>query len=230
MTGLVRRLALAMMAIALVTGVPQRAAAQDGPMIVEPVRPAFIIVPEAKVTDFNRRAGLLAGGSAGWVLDDLLFVGGAGYALVNRSSDHELAYGGLVLGIQARTDRRIGFGVRTLIGAGTATTGIDVRRFPFDARATVQGGMTMIRFGMTRTPMPIQGWRGQVFAGGSPMRAAASGWIYVAEPEATLLLNVTERVRLHWGIGYRFAGCDCGVGDELRGATSSLGLQVGFGS
>lgn len=230
MTGFVRRLAPAMTAAALVALVPQHAFAQGGPMIVEPVRPAFVITPEAKVTDFNRRAGLLAGGSAGWVLNDLVFVGGAGYALVNRTSDHELAYGGVVLGIQAPTDRRVGFGVRTLVGAGSATTSIDARRVPYDPRAVLQSGMMTVRFGTTRTPMPVQGSWGQTWAGGLPMRAAARGWVYVVEPEATLRLNFTERVRLHWGIGYRFAGCECGVGDELRGASSSLGLRVGFGS
>jgi hypothetical protein len=34
-----------------------------------------------------------------------------------------MAYGGFVVGWLARADRPIGFGVRTLIGAGTATVG-----------------------------------------------------------------------------------------------------------
>lgn len=43
-----------------------------------------------------------------------------GYFLTNRDDDFTLAYGGPVVEWIVRADRRIGFGVRALVGAGLA--------------------------------------------------------------------------------------------------------------
>src|SRR5437870_6862794 len=108
----------------LVSAAPLTAAAQDrtatsgqnaqGPIIVERIKTGFVGAPDVKITDVDHTTSTLAGAYAGWLYDGALFVGGGGYWLANRSSDRRMAYGGLVLGWLARTDRRVGFGLKTL--------------------------------------------------------------------------------------------------------------------
>src|SRR5207237_724155 len=62
-----------------------------------------------------------AGGYAGWLTDQKLFVGGGAYWLANGNRDRELAYGGVVVGWLSHADRPVGFGVKTLVGGGEAT-------------------------------------------------------------------------------------------------------------
>jgi hypothetical protein len=98
-----------------------------------------------RITQVDDRAATLAGGYAGWVTDAAFLLGAGGYGLANGSDDREMAYGGLVLEWLARTDSRIGFGARTLLGGGTATIGFSY--------ADLLGPMTIaVQFGGGRWP------------------------------------------------------------------------------
>src|SRR6185436_17406020 len=100
----------------------QNPPAGQGPMIVERVKSGFVFAPEVKVTKFDRRVSELVGGYAGWLTDRTFFIGGGGYWMPNRNRDRQLAYGGVVIGVQARADKRVGFNVKGLVGGGRATT------------------------------------------------------------------------------------------------------------
>jgi hypothetical protein len=124
--------AAAIVCTVLVTA-PGRAQAQEHPaappdahgstMQVTPLERGWVVAPDVRITQVDDRAATLAGGYAGWVTDAAFLVGAGGYWLANGSDDREMAYGGLVLEWLARTDSRIGFGARTLLGGGTATIG-----------------------------------------------------------------------------------------------------------
>ena len=55
----------------------------------------------------------------------------------------------------------------------------------------------------------------------------------VAEPEADLVLKLTNRLHLTAGVGYRFTnveGRSGGDNERLRGTVGSIALQIGGGS
>src|SRR6185503_9159766 len=124
--------------------VPTFAAAQERTppatpaLVLERVHNDFVVAPDFKITDVDGRTGNLAGASAGWLQEDALFIGGAGYWLANRSDDFEMMYGGLVLGWNARPDRRVQFGARGLVGVGRATLGTDLTVLARDGRGRLE--------------------------------------------------------------------------------------------
>lgn len=188
--------------------------AGQGPMTVERVKSGFVFAPDVKVTEFDRRMSELVGGYAGWLTDRTFFIGGGGYWMPNRNRDRQLAYGGLVVGVQARADRRVGFGVKGLVGGGRATV---VSSFsPFgddDDRIHVLSGV-----GTQIVLPPIV----------TSARVRES--FFVAEPEANVIIGLTKRFRLTAGAGYRFVGTrERGRRSDLDGATGSVALQIGGG-
>src|SRR5262245_60589521 len=105
---------------------PLKAAAQTtptpgGPMTFEAIHDGPLAAPEVKITQFNGKTDALLGGYAGWLSDNRLFIGGGWYWLVDPSHNHELNYGGLIVQWMERVNAPIGFGVRGLIGGGSAT-------------------------------------------------------------------------------------------------------------
>ena len=52
---------------------------------------------------------------------------------------------------------------------------------------------------------------------------------FIADPEVSLLVNLTHRLRLTGGVGDRLIGGASGTDDRLRGVTGSLALQIGSG-
>jgi hypothetical protein len=204
--------------------VPLSAAAQpgaaaapvtQGPMIVEQIHSGFLAAPDVKVTEVDRKTSELIGGYAGWITDDTFFIGGGGYWLANSNrSDHEMAYGGLVVQWLARRSSRIGFGAKGLVGGGEATLSDSITITPrVPEFRTVNG----------RVPTP---------APALVQRVRFREGFVIAEPEALLTLKLTKRMRLAGGVGYRFTGSERrGLGgDRLDGATGSVSLQIGGGS
>src|SRR5262249_59723254 len=90
-------------------------------MTIERMHSGFAFSGDAKVTKFDGRTGELVGGQAGWLTDDTIFIGGAGYWLANGSHDRKMAYGGLVVQWLARANERVGFSAKGLFGGGQAT-------------------------------------------------------------------------------------------------------------
>ena len=108
---------------------PDLAASQasQGPMIVERVHNGFLVAPDFKITDVGGKTSGLAGGYAGFVVDDRFFVGGGAYALATNTRDRGMAYGGLVLQWFGRGNERFGFSAKTLLGGGRSESSSTVQ-------------------------------------------------------------------------------------------------------
>lgn len=196
----------------------------QGPLIVELVHDPFVVATDYKVTDLDGELGQLAGGYIGRLIEDVLFVGGAGYWLVNGSGGDELAYGGLLVGWSTPLGSRIRLGARGLVGAGQATLGTDAPLLLVDIRRGV-GGLNnrsndprITRFGantrnwLARTPL-------------STIRVHARDEFFVFEPQVDLLTQVTDHVSVNWAAGYRLTALTDILHDRLNGATGSVALQ-----
>lgn len=183
------------------------------PLIVERIRNGFVIAPDVKVTEVDDRFATLTGGYAGWVNDDTLLIGGGGYWLANREDGFELAYGGFVTEWLTRRDRRIRFGVRGLAGVGTATLSdeIDVRTLP-----------SFARFGTRSRPT------GDPRSFTSTRRFTIQDEFFVFEPNASVLVRMTDRIGLSCGVGYRVIGQAGRLRDRLQGVSGSLALTLGL--
>lgn len=109
---------------------PDREASRlsQGPMIVERVHNGFLVAPDFKITEVDRQTSGLAGGYAGVVIDDHIFVGGGAYVLASRKRDREMAYGGVVLQWFGRGNERFGFSAKALLGGGRAESTSTVQR------------------------------------------------------------------------------------------------------
>lgn len=198
------------------TPTPAPAPAPASTMIVEKIESGWLVSPEVRVADLDGRAGTLAGGYVGRVTDWTLVFGAGGYWLTNRHDDFKMAYGGAVVEWLARSDRTIGFGVRTLVGGGTATlpvalgdiVQIDPRRQQANARG--------VRFGGT--------------AINPATRVAVRDDFLVLEPQLNLLWNLTTRYRMSFGVGYRVIGSAPWLGDQLEGVSGSVAFRIGGGS
>ena len=186
------------------TGQAQTPATSQGPLIVEVVHDPFVVATDYKVTDFDGKVGQLAGGYIGRAMDETLFIGAAGYWLVNGSDGDELAYGGLLTGWSVPLGTRIRFGARGLIGGGRATLGTDVDFLRGSGRFNRRGRAAS-----------LQNFRG-----------LARDDFFVFEPQADLLTRVTNHVSLNWAAGYRLTAFADVLDNRLNGATGSVALQV----
>ena len=192
----------------------------QGPLIVELVHNPFVVATDYKVTDLDGEVGQLAGGYIGRSIEDALFVGGAGYWLVNGSGGDELAYGGLLIGWSTPLGSRFRFGARSLVGAGRATLGTDV-----DVRRT--GGRFNNRGNDPRITRFGANTRGR--GAGTPLsniRVHRRDEFFVFEPQADLITRVTDHVSVNWAAGYRLTALTDVLDDRLNGATGSVALQL----
>src|SRR5262249_44680955 len=111
-------------------------------------------------------------------------------------------------------DRRFGFGVKGLVGAGRATLQQSVTFF--DGRD--DDDLVRIQGAAARVPVPII------------TNVRVRDEFLLAEPEGHVIVNLSKRFRLTAGAGYRFAGSrERGTRDNLNGATGSIALQIGTG-
>lgn len=205
--------ALSPLAAAAQGGSPPSTPLGQGPMTVERVKSGFLVAPDFKVTEFDRRVSQLAGAYAGWLSDRTFFLGGGGYWLANRSRDREMAYGGLVVGWFAGADRRIGFGAKGLIGGGRARLVTSVGDiFDYDHRDVQRLEGVASGLGLLIPPQ---------------VNVRVRDDFFVAEPEATVIVGLSKHFRLTAGAGYRLIGGARGTRDRLQGATGSVALQIG---
>jgi hypothetical protein len=173
-------------------------------MLVERVKSGFLIAPDFKVTDYDRKASPLAGAYGGWLTDRTCLGGAGGYWLADRSRNRNLGYGGLVLGWFMGADRAVGFGAKGLIGGGRATLTSDVTILQPQLR------------GQPRVPVT------------TTVRFRDD--FFVAEPEADVLVHLSEHFKLTGGVGYRFINGARRADERIRGVTGSVALQIGGGS
>jgi hypothetical protein len=191
----------------------------SGPMRLEKVHNGFVIAPDFKVAQIDHTTGELAGAYGGWLFDQHLLVGGAGYGLTHhRDSVNSLGYGGAVIGWQQQLSDWFGFDVKGLVGGGRATL-------------TTTADELFTPFGRDRHPIPTS------------MRDHMNGIIpvpnarfrfredfFVFEPQADLVLTLTDHIGLSVGGGYRVVGQADGVESRLRGATGSVALRITGGT
>ena len=211
---------VAVLAAAFVCASATRSAAQPpsppaGPapaqLVVERIEHGWMIAPDARAADLDGRVGSLVGVYGGHITDRRWLVGAGGYWLTNRDRDFTMGYGGAVVEWMARSDRLVGFGVRTLIGGGSATMPITVGELlGGEGRVTSR----TVRFGSRHRIDEEQS-------------IAARDDFFIAEPQLNLLWNVTRRYRFSAGVGYRLVGAAPVLGDRLEGISGSVAFHIG---
>ena len=185
-----------------------------GPLVVEQIQNGWLFAPDVRATDLNGETGALAGGYLGHITDRTWVIGAGGYFLTNRDDDFKMAYGGPVFEWLIRADRKIGFGVRTLVGAGTATLPRSVSDF-IDPRRLVTA--TIDRRGSRSTVRQFD----------STATIAVRDDFFVAEPQVNVMWNLSAGQRIVFGLGYRAVGNAPLLGDDLKGLSGSLSFQIG---
>jgi hypothetical protein len=221
------RFALRLPVTLWIASIPIAAAAQppanppafSGPMEIEQLHDGFAVAPEFKISTIDGRSAQLAGAFGGWMVDNTLLIGGGGYWLTNRSSNRTMGYGGAVVEWLEWTGRPVGLSVRGLIGLGEATLANTVTVTTYGAGSRDEPYNP--HFPVPR-PLP------------TPVTTTVSVGIghefFVAEPQANLLINISRRMRVNVGVGYRAIGGTEGIDNRLRGATGSIALELGGSS
>lgn len=177
---------------------PAGSGAGPAPMVVERVHSGFTAAPEVRFTQVDEQLKVLAGGQAGWVFDQTLMIGGSGYGLVNGERDEQLTYGGVVVEWRfLPVDSPIRFGVKGLVGGGTATQRADVA---------------------------ILRARPAIFPG---RRVLVRDDFAVFEPEFTLHIRLSDLVGVTAGASYRATTGAGLLEDRINGATASLAVHFG---
>ena len=206
----------------MLLGLPIQASAQAPPpaqpaapaMIVEEIQSGWLLAPDVRATDIKGKTGALAGGYLGRITDRSWVIGAGGYMLTNRKDDFKLWYGGPVFEWLIRADRKIGFGVRTLVGVGSGTLSQPLSDF-INPRAVVRNDR---RGGGSRsTPRLVN----------PDATIAVQDDFFVAEPQVNMMVNLTAGQRIVFGLGYRAVGNAPYLGDDLRGLSGSVSFQIG---
>lgn len=192
-----------------------------GPLVIERVHTPFIVAPEYKFTEMDHHGRQLIGGQAGWLLDEQLFVGGAGYWMADGSRDAQLTYGGFLIGWTTAPEHRMRFGGRGLIGGGTATLATDVTVYPrgFDPRFDPRfNDPRVVRFGGGPQPAPVP----------TTIRFRGRDDFMVFEPQGNVTTALTDHIGIDASVGYRWTAFSDFVRDRVDGVTGALALQFGW--
>jgi hypothetical protein len=205
------------------TTTTQGTPATAGPLSIERIPSGWVVAPDVAFTQVNDDFATLAGIYGGWLQDRTFLVGAGGYWLANNAHDFKMAYGGLVMQYLARADRRIGFGVKGLVGGGAATISArygDVFGTPLDQSPAIKFG----RYRHDRADR--HSGTGTLTA---DTRLLFDDVFFLAEPQAQLLWNVTSQVRITFGAGYRITSGADAINDRLRGPIGSIAVAFGGG-
>jgi hypothetical protein len=195
----------------------QQSPPPPGSLQIERIESGFVIAPDAKFTEVDDRFATLAGVYGGWLTDRTLLVGAGAYWLANRDDAFKMQYyGGLVRWTFAA---RHTFGVSAggFVGFGDATLGRTYGElFPSGQRIKDPMRFRASRgHGDVRTPLT-----------NDTVLRINDGFV-LAEPQLNGVWNITSWMRLDAGVGYRFIGAADVLGDELRGPSGSVAIQLG---
>jgi len=208
---------LAILALLLVPGAVRAQGAPDPvdpappTLRIEPMQSGFVVAPESRLSELDGSFASFAGGYAGFLTDDTLLIGAAGYWLTNDAWDRSMGYGGLLAELRLVRDRRLGVSVRALLGGGSATLGVPVT-VPASPWPPFRG-----RFGDRIEPDAEPVTR--------TLRVREE--FLVAEPQATLSFRINSWLRLSASAGYRFVGGAERLDDRLGGVSGSFALELG---
>jgi hypothetical protein len=183
----------------------------------------IFIAPDFKFTEVDGQFANLAGAYGGWLIDRKLLLGGGGYFLTNRSDDLKMAYGGFVVEYFVRSDRLVNFSVKGLVGGGEATIRSGLGRL-LDISLPIDIPQFGNRFGSRGLRLPSNF---PIFPEFLELESIDEGF-FIAEPEASIMLNITEKFRIGFGGGYRFIGGAGRTGDRLEGLTANVALKFAF--
>ena len=201
----------------------------QGPLVVERVHNPFVVAPDYKLTDLDGEFGQLAGFYVGKSIEETVFIGGAGYWLVNGSGGDELWYGGLLAGWSRPVGNRIRFGARGLVGIGGATLGSDVDIRRLDAQRGFADGRGFAGdgrgFGDNRNVTRF-GTGGRGGAQPTNLRVRARDDFFVFEPQANVLTRINDHIGLQWAGGYRLTALTDFLDDRVNGPIGSVALQL----
>jgi len=196
---------------ALAQSPPLPGTAAGGPLELERLDNGVVLAPDVKATSFDGQLGTLLGFSGGWLQENALFIGAAGYWLVDGSHDRELGYGGLLAGWNVVATPAFTLGGRALVGWGTATLGTDLLVPIYaDSRNAARNG---------RNGLPT---------GATTIRYAIREDFFAFEPQAMFGAAFSRRIRLNVAAGYRFTGDVHALRDRLEGVTGTVGVQFRF--
>jgi hypothetical protein len=183
---------------------------QAGPLVIEKIQNGWLFAPDMRAADLDGKTGALAGGYAGRFYDNTFVFGGGAYFLTNRDDDFKLAYGGPVVEWLALTNRRIGFGVRALVGFGTATLPVPVTEIVDERVLASATGRHRVRFDLWDPTGTI----------------AIDDGFFIAEPQANVHFNLTRGQRIVFGVGYRATAGAHFIDDQLNGLSGSISYQL----
>jgi hypothetical protein len=190
----------------------------SNPVRIEPIDNGFVIAPDARFTEVNDQFATLAGVYGGWLTDRTLLVGAGGYWLANRDDNFKMQYFGGVGSWTFGAHRKLGLRAGTLVGGGSAT----LAKTYGDLFGQIPAGAP----GFDRDHR--LSFRGR---NGSPITSATlvrvNDDFFIAEPQVNALLSLTKWMRLDVGVGYRLIGGADLLGDDLRGISGSIALQIG---
>jgi hypothetical protein len=216
MKGTLTTAVAAMMLTIAVAASAQPAPATPPTLVVEKIHNGWLFAPDVRATDLEDETGALAGGYIGRIHDNAWVIGAGGYFLTNRDDGFKLAYGGPVVEWIVRADRRIGFGVRTLVGGGSATLPVPITDLIDERVLATAHGTSSRRGGSLRIIDPT----GTV---------AVRDDFFVAEPQLNVMWNLTRGQRIVFGLGYRTVAGAPLLGDALNGISGSIAFQIGGG-
>ena len=218
---MMQRTVISTLVAALTLAIAGRAAAQQptampAPLVVERIHKGWLFSPDVRATDLDHDTGALAGGYIGRITDNSWVIGAGGYFLTNRGEDVTLAYGGPVVEWIVRADRRIGFGVRALVGGGSATLPVPITDL-IDERVLATSHRTSSRHSGNLRILDPTG------------TIAVRDDFFVAKPQLNVMWNLTRGQRIVFGLGYRAVGNAPLLGDALNGISGSIAFQIGGG-
>lgn len=158
--------------------------------------------PSLKLSQITGETAILTGGSGGWIIDHMVFLGGGGYSLINEIAYGQTMageeqflrfdYGGLELGFILGSDKLIHLTAHSLFGTGA----VGYRYHDLDIEEP----------------------------------ETASDLIYVLEPAVNMELNIMKFFRIAAGASYRYVlGVDSEdlTNDDFSGLSAMLMLKFG---
>ena len=186
----------------------------------------FLLAPDFKFTEIDGSFANLAGAYGGWLINKKLLLGGGGYTLTNGADDFKMTYGGFVLEYFFQPNRLVNFSVKGLVGGGKATLRGPFKNRPYPVPLQIEETLTRFGLGNQRGRGPGMPFIFPPF----PIRSLEEieESFFIAEPEANVVLNVTEMIRIGFGGGYRLIGGAGRINDRLDGWTANVNLKLVF--
>ena len=212
--GLMVRISIGLLAVPIfVGGTSAQELGTSTGLALEEMQSGFVVSPVVKLADVDGDIGTLAGLYGGWMTDGRLLIGAGAYWLTSGADDVDMAYGGGVVEWFSNPGAWVSASIGSLVGVGSATLDTVVN---FDGGSGRSGRFSRGRFGsFGRHALPAS----------ATVRFREE--FFIAEPQASLVLNAADWFRLGLGAGYRLVGGAREFDERLRGFTATFGIQLG---